>query len=183
MPLTPEQILQTLHAALATSEAGASPLTLHPGQPDPWIEVPADLLLSVCRLLRSHTELQFDILNNLCGVDTLETDPKRAPKAAYPAEIQVVYHLTSFVHRHRITIKVRLLRWKDGVAGQLPELPSVSSLWSIANWHERECYDLVGVQFSGHPDLTRILCPDDWVGHPLRKDYEMPLEYGGIRAR
>ena len=67
--------------------------------------------------------------------------------------------------------------------GELPELPSVSDLWSTADWHEREVYDLSGVYFTGHPNLRRILCPEDWVGHPLRKDYEMPLEYHGIRGR
>ena len=59
----------------------------------------------------------------------------------------------------------------------------VTSLWGTADWHEREVYDLSGVYFTGHPNLRRILCPEDWVGHPLRKDYEMPLEYHGIRGR
>ena len=60
---------------------------------------------------------------------------------------------------------------------------SVSGVWPTADWHERETYDLVGVRFTGHPNLVRILCPEDWVGHPLRKDYEMPLEYHGIRGK
>ena len=63
------------------------------------------------------------------------------------------------------------------------EVPSVCSIWRTADWHEREVYDLSGVNFVGHPDLCRILCPEDWVGHPLRRDYEMPLEYHGIRGR
>ena len=67
--------------------------------------------------------------------------------------------------------------------GELPEVPSLNSLWRTADWHEREVYDLGGVWFTGHPDLTRILLADDWVGHPLRKDYEFPLEYHGIRGR
>ncbi len=76
-----------------------------------------------------------------------------------------------------------LPRWKDDKPGQLPEVPSVNGIWRTADWHEREVYDLSGVFFTGHPDLTRILCSEDWVGHPLRKDYEFPLEYHGIRGR
>ena len=76
-----------------------------------------------------------------------------------------------------------LPRWKNDKPGELPELPSVSGLWSTADWHEREVYDLSGVYFTDHPNMRRILCPEDWVGHPLRKDYEMPLEYHGIRGR
>jgi NADH-quinone oxidoreductase subunit C len=91
--------------------------------------------------------------------------------------------LHSFTHRHRFVVKVTLPRWKDGKPGELPEVPSVTSLWASANWHEREVYDLAGVRFIGHPELTRILLADDWEGHPLRKDYEFPLEYHGIRGR
>jgi NADH-quinone oxidoreductase subunit C len=80
-------------------------------------------------------------------------------------------------------LKILLPRWKDNKAGDLPEVPSVTDLWRTADWHEREVYDLAGVYFTGHPNLTRILLSEDWVGHPLRKDYEFPLEYHGIRGR
>ena len=83
----------------------------------------------------------------------------------------------------RITIKVKVPRWKDEATKTIPEVPSVTSIWAIADWHERECYDLVGVNFTDHPNLRRILCPEDWEGHPLRKDYEMPLEYHGVRGK
>jgi NADH-quinone oxidoreductase subunit C len=82
-----------------------------------------------------------------------------------------------------LVVKVMLPRWKDDVPGEIPEVPTVSGVWSTADWHEREVYDLSGVYFVGHPNLRRILCPEDWVGYPLRKDYEMPLEYHGIRGR
>jgi NADH-quinone oxidoreductase subunit C len=80
-------------------------------------------------------------------------------------------------------VKVKIPRWKDDVEGQPPELPTVSSVWRTADWHEREVFDLMGVKFTDHPNLRRILCPEDWVGFPLRKDYEMPLEYHGVRGR
>jgi NADH-quinone oxidoreductase subunit C len=97
--------------------------------------------------------------------------------------MEVVYHLSSYTHKHRFVLKVTLPRWKGDKAGELPEVPSVTGLWSTADWHEREVFDLCGVHFTGHPDLTRILLSEDWVGHPLRKDYEFPLEYHGIRGR
>jgi NADH-quinone oxidoreductase subunit C len=97
--------------------------------------------------------------------------------------MEVVYHLSSITKKHSMVVKVKIPRWKDDVEGQCPEVPSVTSVWRTADWHEREVYDLSGIWFTGHPDLTRILCPEDWVGYPLRKDYEMPLEYHGIRGR
>ena len=127
--------------------------------------------------------LQFDILNCISGVDYLEPDPKKAPKAGFDPHLEVVYHLSSFRHRHRFVLKVILPRWKDDKPGELPEVPSVTSLWRTADWHEREVYDLCGVCFTAIPNLTRILLADDWEGYPLRKDYEFPLEYHGIRGR
>ncbi len=150
---------------------------------DPFFAVETGDLLDVCRFLRDDPRLQFDLLNCISGVDYFEPDPKKAPKAGFEPHLEVVYHLSSFTQRHRIVLKVLLPRWKDGKAGDLPEVPSVTSLWAAADWHEREVYDLSGVWFSGHPDLRRILLSEDWVGHPLRKDYEFPLEYHGIRGR
>lgn len=150
---------------------------------DPFVVVDAAELLEVCRFLKDDSRLLFDILNCISGVDYLELDPKKAPKAGFEPHLEVVYHLSSFRHRHRFVLKVVLPRWKDDKPGELPEVPSVTSLWAVANWHEREVYDLSGVWFTGHPELTRILLADDWVGHPLRKDYEYPLEYHGIRGR
>jgi NADH-quinone oxidoreductase subunit C len=150
---------------------------------DPFVAVDAASLFDVCRFLKDDDRLQFDLLNCISGVDYLEPDPKKAPKAGFEPHLEVVYHLSSFRHRHRLIVKVILPRWKDDKPGELPEVPSVTSLWATANWHEREVYDLSGVWFTGHPELTRILLADDWVGHPLRKDYEYPLEYHGIRGR
>jgi len=148
---------------------------------DPWIEVAPEGLPEVCRHLRDEPELRFNLLNCITGVDYLQVDPKR--KLEFEPHVEVIYHLWSLVHKHRLVLKVRLPRWKDGIEGRLPEVPSVTGIWSTANWHEREVYDLSGIWFAGHPDLRRILCPEDWVGHPLRKDYQMPVEYHGIRGR
>jgi NADH-quinone oxidoreductase subunit C len=150
---------------------------------DPFVVVDVSALSEVCAFLRNDPDLRFDILNCISGVDYLEPDPKKAPKAGFEPHTEVVYHLSSFTHKHRFVLKVSLPRWKDDKPGELPEVPSVVKLWPAADWHEREVYDLSGVWFTGHPDLRRILLAEDWVGHPLRKDYEFPLEYHGIRGR
>jgi NADH-quinone oxidoreductase subunit C len=150
---------------------------------DPWIEVSPEGLVDVCRFLRDDPQLQFNLLNCISGVDYFEPDPKKAAKVDWQPHMEVVYHLSSTVKKHTLVLKVILPRWKDDVPGQLPEVPTVSGVWATADWHEREVYDLSGVEFVGHPDPRRILCPDDWEGHPLRRDYEMPLEYHGIRGR
>lgn len=150
---------------------------------DPWIEVATDGLVEVCCYLRDDRDLQFDMLNCITVVDYLHTDPKKAAKAGWEPHLEVVYHLSSIRKKHTLVLKVKTPRWKGDEPENLPEVPSVAEVWHTANWHEREVYDLSGVWFDGHPDLRRILCPEDWVGHPLRKDYEMPLEYHGIRGR
>ena len=150
---------------------------------DPWIEVSPDGLVEVCRFLRDDPDFRFDMLNCISGVDYFEPDAKKAAKVDWQPHMEVVYHLSSMVKKHTLVLKVILPRWKDDSAGELPEVPTVSNLWATADWHEREVYDLSGVMFVGHPDLRRILCPEDWIGYPLRRDYEMPLEYHGIRGR
>lgn len=148
---------------------------------DPWIEVSPGALHDVCRFLHDDTALAFDGLNDLCAVDYLERDAKK--KNPVEPHLEAVYHLYSYTHKHWLVLKVRLPRWKGDAAGEIPELDSVSDIWAIADWHERETYDLMGIKFRGHPNLKRILCPEDWVGHALRKDYEFPLEYHGVRGR
>lgn len=150
---------------------------------DPWIEVTPGALLEVARFLHDDPECDLKHLNDLCGVDYHCTDPKKAAKYGHDSHVEVVYQLSSLGKGHRITLKVKLERWKNGEEGQLPEVDTVSGIWGIADWHEREAYDLVGIHFKGHPNLRRILCPEDWSGHALRKDYEFPLEYHGIRGK
>jgi len=175
--------IQQIHGVLLERfgevAVGAAP---HPAT-DPWIQVAAEAIVSVSRFLLDDSRMLFDHLNDLCGADYFEPDAKKAAKFGHEPHVEVVYHLSSLKLRQQLKLKVLVPRWKDGVAGQLPIVPSVSSVWGIANWHEREAYDLVGIWFEGHPNLRRILCPEDWTGHALRKDYEFPLEYHGVRGR
>jgi NADH-quinone oxidoreductase subunit C len=150
---------------------------------DPWIEVSPEGLIDVCTFLRDDPKLRFNLLNCITVVDYFEPDPKKAAKAGFDPHLELVYHLWSIPNKSSLVVKVMLPRWNNDTPGELPEVPTVSGVWSTADWHERETYDLSGVRFLGHPNLRRILCPEDWVGHPLRKDYEMPEEYHGIRGR
>jgi NADH-quinone oxidoreductase subunit C len=174
--------IQDIHKILV-HDFGNKIVELHTGAIDPWIEVAPEAIAEVAEFLKLDERLRFDHLNNLSGVDYFEPDAAKAKKFGHEPHIEVVYHLSSYEHRHSVVIKVKLPRWKDGIEGNIPELATVSHVWAIADWHERETYDLMGIRFVGHPNLRRILCPEDWVGHPLRKDYDFPLEYHGIRGK
>ncbi len=150
---------------------------------DPWIEIKAQGLPEIAAFLRGEPDLCFDMLHCITAVDYFEPDANKATQAEWQPHLELIYHLSSMSHRHRLVLKISLPRWLDNVEGQLPEVPSVSGVWRIAEWHEREVYDLMGVNFPGNADLRRILCPEDWIGHPLRKDYQMPVEYHGVRSQ
>jgi NADH-quinone oxidoreductase subunit C len=177
--MTSTEIIALLESQIASTITGKNAEAM-----DPFVSIDPTKLVEVCTFLRNDPRLKFEILNDITGVDYFEPDPKKVAKAGFEPHIEVLYHFSSFSFPgRRFTVKLALLRWKDNVVGQLPEVPSLCGLWGTANWQEREVFDLVGVFFAGHPDLTRILLADDWVGHPLRKDYEFPLEYHGIRCR
>jgi NADH-quinone oxidoreductase subunit C len=127
-----------------------------------WVEIDADAIDAVALFARDEEGLRFDCLSNLSGVDY--------PEAGH---IQVVYDLYSYQLDHRLVLKVNSNR-------EAPVVKTVETVWPAANWMEREVYDLLGVEFSGHSDLRRILLPEDWVGYPLRKDYVEAPEYHGI---
>lgn len=133
---------------------------------DPFVVVKAEQWGETAQLCRDDSRLGFDLLSCISGVDY--------PEREEGPEIEVIYHLDSTVNHHGITIKVKLPR-SD------PRVASVEKIWQTADWHERETYDLVGVVFEGHHNLVRILCAEDWVGHPLRKDYEPPDSFHGIK--
>lgn len=130
-------------------------------KPDPSIKVSGDKIHDVCAYLKD--ELKFESLSCISGVDF--------PKIPAYA---VVYHLFSYTHKLMIALKVTLPR-QDGVS-----VPTITDLYKGANWLERETYDMFGIEFKGHPDHRRILCPDDWQGFPLRKDYKTPDYYNGM---
>ena len=123
---------------------------------NPIFRVGADHVIDVLRWLRDDELTAFDLLADLTVIDWTERSPR----------FDVVYHLYSLKKNHFLTVKVGC---EDGDG-----VPSVVDLWGTANWHEREAFDLYGVEFLGHPELERIFLPDDWEGFPLRKDY--PLE-------
>lgn len=118
------------------------------------IVVPRQHLISTAELLAGEPSLKFSFLSDLSGVDRFPLEPR----------FEVNYHLLSIEKRLRVRLKVKL-------SSADPVVHSVTSIWPTANWHEREVYDMFGIQFEGHPDLRRILMPDGWEGHPLRKDY------------
>ncbi len=132
---------------------------------DPWILIDPAAIADVGAFVRDDAELRCEALSNLTGVD-------------YKAQgwIEIVYHLYSYAHRHYVILKVRTPR-------DAAEVPTVEGVWKAANWLEREVYDLLGVNFTGHSDLRRLLLPEDWIGYPLRKDFVEPDEYHGISTR
>lgn len=156
-----EEIFQILKSKFQDSV-----LELKTDQPtEPIIIIQSIEIDKVCSFMFSENELQFNSLVNLSGVDDLKEN-----------KLSVYYHLESTIHRHKILLKVSTTREK-------PEIPSVVEVWQGANWHEREAYDMFGIIFLNHPDLRRILMPYDWeAGYPLRKDYENPEYYLGMKV-
>lgn len=167
--MSPEEVSLILKSKLPQAIVSEPTHGVHPR-----IVVSADALRSVALLLRDDPRLTFNTLRCISGIDHIDR-----------GNITCVYELGAIRapespegawRRHaEIAIEVRVPRDESVI-------PTVSDIWPAANWHERECFDLLGVTFTGHPDLRRILCCDDWVGYPLRRDYEFPLEFHGIPA-
>jgi NADH-quinone oxidoreductase subunit C len=124
---------------------------------DTTIVVKPERLVDICLALRDGRETSFKYLSMIAGLDFLPQSPR----------FGVAYNLYSHKFHNRVTLKTRLAN------DAAPAIDSVTKVWSTANWHEREVYDMMGIRFHGHPDLRRILMPGDWVGHPQRKDYPL----------
>ena len=139
----PEEILQT------QTFQGQTAVIIRPGR-----------VVDILRWLRDAQAVRMNHLRSLCGVDNAR---RKDPNLS---RFEVVYHLTSIPLRHEIRIRAQ-------VPDEQPSIDSVVCLWAGANWLERETYDLMGIHFSNHPDLRRILLPEDWQGHPLRKEYPL----------
>jgi NADH-quinone oxidoreductase subunit C len=135
----------------------------------PALLINPDRIADVCLELRDNPKTYFDFLSCLSGVD-------------YGVEANrfgVVYHLASIPYQTQLTLKVSKENNRD--LEELPSFPTISSVYRAADWHEREAFDMEGIFFEGHPDLRRILLPDDWEGYPLRKDYKTAEYYKGIK--
>ena len=155
--LSPEMIVSRLTSRFVGEILAAFAQDTHPR-----IHIHAESWPAVAEFLRNDPAMDFDWLRCLTGVDY-----------AADGQLAVVYDLASYACRHTFAVKVFCPR-------ELARVQSVVKWWPAANWHEREAFDLLGITFEGHPDLRRILCADDWEGHPLRKDYVFPRSYHGI---
>jgi NADH-quinone oxidoreductase subunit C len=156
-------IPQEIHNALKSRFADAILEAKLEGVPDPFIKIAPDRIREVALFLRDDPAMRFDTLCLLTGMDYTG------------GKLGVVYHCASIALGHKIVLKVDLPL-------DNPHVPSVESVWKTANWHEREAFDMIGILFDGHPDLRRILMPDDWEGYPLRKDYQVPEYYNGMKV-
>ncbi len=150
--MTAEDIVAALKLALPTASAEVAPSV-----DQPTLVIGREQIVEVCRALRDTPSLRFACLD-LAAVDWWPGEPR----------FQVVYHMASFDHAQRLRLKVFL-------PGEDAHVATVSALWPGANWMEREVFDLFGIVFDGHPDLRRVLMPEDWEGYPLRKDYPVQI--------
>ncbi len=150
---------------LLSSEINDLEITMRENSTPEALGVPASKLKEVMNFLHQDARCYFDMLSCLTGVDLGEDQNA----------MEVIYHLNSIPKGMSLTIIVSLDR-------EAPRVSTVTDIWRTADWHEREAYDLLGIHFEGHPDLRRILLPNDWEGHPLRKDYKEQEYYHGMKV-
>ena len=152
--------LQEIQTKLRDKFGDAIADWIEPENGDGWIDVDVASWHAIAEYLRHDSEMGFDYLRIISGVD-------------YGEHLASVYHLYSYANDQDVIIKIKVNR-------EDPKVASVMDLWPAADWHERETYDLLGIVYEGRESLKRILLPDDWEGFPLRKDYKQPDEYHGI---
>jgi NADH-quinone oxidoreductase subunit C len=160
--MDPKAIHERLTGRFAEKVTGANLETA-----SPFAVVATDAIVEIATFCKGDPDLSFDNLMCLSAVDYPKETPPR---------MEVVYHLLSYRHGHTFALKVHLPR-------ENPQVASLEMVWGVANWHEREAYDMFGIAFTGHRDLRRILLPDDWVGFPLRKDWQDPDFYNGMHVK
>jgi NADH-quinone oxidoreductase subunit C len=136
----------------------------------PILTVPAAQIDAICKELHENEQMYFDYLACITAIDN---GPDKGT-------MEVIYNLYSIPYNVSLMLKLELARNQPG--DPLPQVPSISHIFRTADWHEREAYDLMGIYFTGHPDLRRILLTADWEGHPLRKDYQLQETYHGIKV-
>ncbi len=152
--MTPDEIIDALKAAIPDLHA-----EIAPSADQPTLMLPREQVVAACTALRDLPSTDFKFLSDITCVDWWPGEPR----------FQVVYHLAS------IGPRPKRLRLKVPLAGEDAHVPTMTGVWPAANWLEREVYDLFGIVFDGHPDLRRLLMPEDWDGHPLRKDYPVQI--------
>ena len=160
-----DEATSALEAAYPSFSSAAEAVVVHRGELTLYIK--RESIVEVCQTLRDDPKLRFEMCSGVSGVDYLQ-DPRGR-------RLHAVYHLLSMTYRRRLRLEV-------SVTAEDPHIPSVTEVYPTANWHERETWDFFGIIFDGHPSLTRIEMPDDWPGHPQRKDYPLggvPVEYKG----
>ena len=141
---------------------------------DPVLVVNPDKIVGVLKFLRDESGLEFNFLQVVSATDFIDIEATE-DRTAVKARVEILYVLYSFALKSYLNVKVVLTR-ENAV------IDSVSHLFRAANWYERECYDMVGIHFRNHPHHERVLLPNDWVGHPLKKDYVFPEEYNGMKV-
>ncbi len=164
--MAPEEICELLRSRFGDA---VTDTVLDRGHP--YVQVRADRWPDVAVFLRDEILLAFNLLRSIAAVDLLADNQLACVYDLLRVPEENLGELCTETHEFAVRVVVD----RDN-----PVIPSVAHVWAAADWHEREAFDLMGIDFPGHPDLRRILCPDDWEGHPLRKDYEFPLAYHDI---